>query len=168
MKKYAEIVGKKINKIIECEEESSWAFNIIDITGVDLSGFSEPSYNYSTSSWEEYSEPVKSLNELKLIKMNKLNEHFTMLFNKNQPSVIAEKESWTTQQNEWSLYVQDANANTPYVDALAVARNISRADLMDKIGIKVLGFATLQGQLQGFEDQIEAVTTSDELDNITW
>ena len=100
--------------------------------------------------------------------MNKLNEHFTMLFNKNQPSVIAEKESWTTQQNEWSLYVQDANANTPYVDALAVARNISRADLMDKIGIKVLGFATLQGQLQGFEDQIEAATTSDELDNITW
>lgn len=168
MKLYAELHGSKIGQIIESEVESPWADNIIDITNVDLSSLSEPSYDYATETWVEYVEPQKQFSELQINKMMELNEYFNSLFNSMQPKVKGEKESWNIQQNEWFSYTQDTNNSTPFVDAMAVGRGITRDELMTKIGNKVTEFATIQGQLQGYQDQIKAATTEAELDAISW
>lgn len=168
MKLYA-ILGSygKIVEKIELNEVPS-AVNIIDITGVDLSVFTEPAYDYATQTWIEFVEPVKTIDELKNIKMNELCNYYASLFYSLEPKVKSEKESWDIQQKEWFSYTQDVNNSTPFVDAMAVGRGITRDELMTKIGNKVIGYATIQGQYQGYEDQIEAATTEAELDAISW
>ena len=77
-----------------------------------------------------------------------------------------EVETWTAQNTEWTSYVADNSANTPFVDALATARGITRDELMTKIGNKVTAVASTLGAQQKLEDQIKACTTQDELDAI--
>lgn len=79
-----------------------------------------------------------------------------------------EIDTWTTQNAEWTSYVQNVNNPTPYVDALAAARGIDKATLMTKIGLKVVGIATLQGTQHGIEDQIKAAADKETLNAITW
>jgi len=77
-----------------------------------------------------------------------------------------EVESFLDQREEWRRWVADSNAPTPYVDALAAARGISKEELMKRIGKKVTALATLQGKQQALIDKIEAATTIEELEAI--
>ncbi len=63
-----------------------------------------------------------------------------------------ELESFVDQRNEWRIYKQDPTSITPFVDAIAKARGITREILFEKIEKKVLSIATLQG-LQKLEEQ---------------
>ena len=77
-----------------------------------------------------------------------------------------EVESFLDQREEWRRWISDPNAPTPYVDALAAARGISKEELMKRIGRKVTALATLQGKQQALIDKIEAATTIEELEMI--
>lgn len=77
-----------------------------------------------------------------------------------------EVESFLDQREEWRRWVADKNAPTPYVDALAAARGISKEELMKRIEKKVTALATLQGKQQALIDKIEAATTIEELEAI--
>jgi len=67
--------------------------------------------------------------------------------------------TFDTQRTEWLYWIQDNSTNTPAVDALALARGISKEELMNKIGVAVTNLMTLVGQQQKEEDEYKASLT---------
>lgn len=81
--------------------------------------------------------------------------------NEGYPS--SEKGTFAVQQTEWAAWNADNTASTPFVDALATARGMTKADLMAKIGTNVTAIATAVGNKQSRVDAINACTTYDAL-----
>jgi len=79
-----------------------------------------------------------------------------------------EIDTWPIQNAEWTAWVANNTAPTPYVDALSAARGVDKPTLMGKIGYKSVGVATIQGTQHGLEDQIKAATTEEELLLVKW
>lgn len=84
--------------------------------------------------------------------------------NEGYPS--SEKSTFTTQQTEWASWTANNSASTPFVDALATARGMAKADLMAKIGANVTAIATAVGNKQSRIEAIKACTTSDEVNSL--
>jgi len=83
--------------------------------------------------------------------------------------------SWPKQETEARAYTADANAATPLLDALALARGITKADLASRVILKADMFAQISGAIigkrQALEDQINALpanATAADLDAIQW
>lgn len=70
-----------------------------------------------------------------------------------------EEETWEIQRQEYLSYLKDQTNPTPYCDALAAARGLSREALMGLVGSKLAGLATIQGVQHRIESQIEAAET---------
>lgn len=70
-----------------------------------------------------------------------------------------EEETWEIQRQEYLSYLKDQTNPTPYCDALAAARELSREALMGLVGAKLAGLATIQGVQHRIESQIEAAET---------
>lgn len=79
-----------------------------------------------------------------------------------------EVDTWPVQTAEFSAWTANSAAPTPYVAALAAARGITLAALMDKIGIKVVGLASLQGVQQALEDAVKAAATEAEVEAVVF
>lgn len=87
----------------------------------------------------------------------------------------SERESWPKQENEARAWLVDNNANTPWLDAAAQARGISKADLVSKItenaDLFISTSGSLTGKRQNLRDQILALgdsPTKEQLDAIQW
>ncbi|MEZ0231904.1 MAG: hypothetical protein ACAH12_03620 [Methylophilaceae bacterium] len=76
-----------------------------------------------------------------------------------------EIDSWSKQEAEARAFVVDASTVTPLIDALALARDIPKVDLVDRIILKADAFAAFSGQLigkrQSYEDQINQIVDSE-------
>jgi len=96
--------------------------------------------------------------ELKLAEINTAFEAAADQLISSYPA--AEKLTWPIQEKEALAWQADANAATPYLDALATARGISRIDFLNRTAAKVNTFraasATLVGTRQKYEDQVVA------------
>ena len=85
-----------------------------------------------------------------------------------------EIESWAKQETEARAYVLDNQAATPWIDAAASARDISKADLIARIIAKADLFAPIHGHYTGvrqlLEDEINAIVdgTQAQYDAIQW
>jgi len=75
-----------------------------------------------------------------------------------------EKETFPIQKAEWTSFVQDANAPTPFVDALASSRGATKEGMMAKIGRASVAIATIQGDLQKRRAAVETATTIEEIE----
>lgn len=94
--------------------------------------------------------------------LNRINTEYTV-----RTSVIAhgypdyERESWPVQIEEANALLADDTASTPWIDAAATSRGITRLDLAQRIKSNDLMYRTihggLSGQRQGLEDQIAAI-----------
>jgi hypothetical protein len=83
--------------------------------------------------------------------------------------------SWPKQEAEAAGWLLDPHASTPWIDAAAAARGISKAELAEKIIANAASFAPAYGQLTGkrqkLRDQISALgdfPTQQQLDDIKW
>lgn len=80
--------------------------------------------------------------------------------------------SWPTQEKEALAWDDDNNVLTPYIDALATARGISRTVYLTKTVQKIVAFraatATIIGKRQRLEDQAKAASTIEQLAAIVW
>lgn len=83
--------------------------------------------------------------------------------------------SWPKQEAEAAAWLLDPNAFTPWIDAAAAARSISKAELAERIIANAASFAPAYGQLTGkkqkLRDQISALgdsPTQQQLDEIEW
>ena len=74
-----------------------------------------------------------------------------------------EVSTWEIQQLEYSAWARDNQTLTPYLSVMASARGIELAVLMQKVGYKVAGMATIQGKQHALEDALKACTTVDEI-----
>jgi len=70
-----------------------------------------------------------------------------------------EQSTFNVQQTEWSAYTANSTAQTPYIDALAVARGITKTAYIALVGKKVNFFAGIQGKQYAVSDVIKAATT---------
>jgi hypothetical protein len=136
---------------------------------VNDNGVMRPMTNYEFAKYRaEVGVPVyANVGQAKYAKLADIRRHFSNLVDMLRNSLATyEVESWPIQTLEYSRYLADPEAPTPYVDGLAYGRGLSRVEVMDKIGIKVRSFAALQGSQHGMEDRVDAATTVAEVEAI--
>jgi hypothetical protein len=86
-----------------------------------------------------------------------------------------ETRSWPLQETEARAWLQNPDAATPWLDAAANARGLSKAELAGRIMANAASFASAHGQLTGkrqkLRDQIAALgdnALEEQLDAIQW
>jgi hypothetical protein len=86
-----------------------------------------------------------------------------------------ETRSWPLQETEARAWLQNPDAATPWLDAAANARSLSKAELAGRIVANAASFASAHGQLTGkrqkLRDQIAALgdnAPEEQLDAIQW
>lgn len=124
----------------------------------------EPNQKWMGNEWKNVPQRQKTLDEVKLDKTLEATKYYNKII---QDSIIDvaefEKDSWEPQRAEWLRYQDDINANTPYCDALSLARGITKEELMTKIENKIVSVASVQGSLHAKLDEIKAATTLEEV-----
>lgn len=80
----------------------------------------------------------------------------------------AECESFLDKRNEALAYRNDNTAKTPYIMAMAGGDEATRISLINSILAKVEAVAMLEAYVLSKRDAIEACTSSEDLEAITW
>lgn len=120
--------------------------------------------------------PEDTIDDLIIAKRAQINFSFNQAMQQVTADYpVDEISSWTKQEAEARAFIDDENAVTPLIDALATARGITKEDLASRIIAKAVLFATVSGQLigtrQGLEDQLDALaedenTTAEDIDQL--
>ncbi len=80
--------------------------------------------------------------------------------------------SWPKQETEARAYLADNTASVPLLTALAAARGIDLADLVQRVILKADQFAEASGLIIGArqkcEDALEAAKTVEEVEAVVW
>lgn len=114
---------------------------------------------------------VVSLAEQKAAKLAEINSEY----NAATSSLVAtypstELLTFDKQENEARVWKSDNSVATPFLDGLAKARGIDKAELVDRVIAKADVFqtavATLTGLRQKYEDQLGVATTAEEIEAI--
>lgn len=84
----------------------------------------------------------------------------------------AERETWPVQIMESSAVLAGANVDTPWIDAAAGARGISREELATKIRDMDLQYRQISGALTGrrqsLRDQVQSAKTPEAIAAVGW
>jgi hypothetical protein len=110
--------------------------------------------------------PLPTVVELRAAKLRELNEDFEASISATKNGYpLSEMLGWDKQEKEARAYLADPNASTPFIDMISTARGIAKADLVNRIMVKVeaaeaaVGAST--GKRQRLEDQLYAIADSD-------
>lgn len=99
--------------------------------------------------------------------IERVREHANgMIIRFRKAGAAYEEETWEIQRQEYLSYLKDQTNPTPYCDALATARELSREALMGLVGEKLTGLATIQGTQHHIESLIEAAETVEAVQTI--
>lgn len=107
-----------------------------------------------------------SLLELKAIKLNEINISYQQAIATLTPTYPDdERLTFDKQEQEARAWLADNSTPTPFVDALAVGRQMNKAELVSRIIAKADAFAlasgSLTGQRQRYEDMLDVAETAD-------
>ena len=80
-----------------------------------------------------------------------------LVYNLIKDTPPSERESWYKQEREAEAYSANNNAATPYVDELAINRNVPRGFLLERILLKVQAYTVAHGTLTGKRQAIEDI-----------
>ena len=109
-----------------------------------------------------------SLDEVKAAKLLEINTECQRVLESLTPT-YPERELTTfdKQESEARAYLADATASTPLLSALAAARGIELADLVQRVIAKADAFAvasgSIIGQRQALEDRLDAAQTVEDV-----
>lgn len=112
-----------------------------------------------------------TLEELKTVKLAEINS----LYNDATSSLVSTYPSteiltFDKQEKEAREWKVDNSVETPFLDGLALARGIDKAELVDRVIAKADVFeaavATLTGLRQHYEDMLDSATTAEEVEAI--
>lgn len=110
---------------------------------------------------------VNSLAAWQALYIERVREHANSIVGSFRKAGAAyEEETWEIQRQEYISFLKDPTNPTPYCDALAAARQLSRDALMDLVGEKLAGLATIQGTQHHIESLIETAQTVEEVQAI--
>ena len=83
-----------------------------------------------------------------------------------------ERATWPTQKAEVEAWIADANAPTPLIDTISVARGMDRLTVLNKASVKVHSYnkyaAELAGKRQRLEDYIDSSIDLDFINSINF
>ena len=120
---------------------------------------------------EEQPPAPPTLEEMKLSKLSEINA----AYDSATSSLVAtypqtELLTFDKQESEAKAWKADNSVETPFLNGLAAARGIDKAELVGRVIFKADAFqmavATLTGLRQKYEDQLEAATTTEEIEAI--
>tara|TARA_R100001039_G_scaffold39097_1_gene43807 strand:- start:1259 stop:1750 length:492 start_codon:yes stop_codon:yes gene_type:complete len=84
----------------------------------------------------------------------------------------AETKTWDKQESEARAYQDDSTASTPLIDAIATARSMDKAELVQRVIAKADAWIALSGaatgKRQALEDAIASTESLEALDAISW
>lgn len=84
----------------------------------------------------------------------------------------AETKTWDKQESEARAYQDDSSAATPLIDAIAYARSMVKAELVQRVIAKADAWISLSGaatgKRQALEDAIANAETVEAADAINW
>ena len=84
----------------------------------------------------------------------------------------AETKTWDKQESEARAYQDDSAAATPLIDAIANARNMDKAELVQRVIAKADAWIALSGaatgKRQALEDAIASTESLEAVDAISW
>jgi ribosomal protein S20 len=122
--------------------------------------------------------PEPTVDDLINSKRREVNVAFNTTIKQITDSYPADEiSSWDKQEAEARAFTADFNAVTPLIDAIALARGITKAELAARIISKADLFAGVRGELigyrQGLEDQLDVLqanvnTTVEQVAEIVW
>ena len=121
---------------------------------------------------QPYVPPIQTLDDAKAAKLSEINAvadraiaSLTVAYPDREISTFDKQES------EARAYAADATASTLLLSALAQARGIPLAELVQRVLVKADAFAvasgSIIGQRQALEDRLDACTTLEEVQGIT-
>lgn len=132
-------------------------------------------FDPATKTWsqlpvdEAYPPPVDPpLEEVKAAKLAEINAECQRMLESLTPT-YPERELTTfdKQESEARAYAADATASTPFLSALAAARGIELADLVQRVIAKADAFTVASGyiigQRQALEDRLDAAQTVEDV-----
>ena len=112
--------------------------------------------------------PERTLDELKVAKLAEVNEAYDVATS-SLVSTYPDTELLTfdKQEKEAREWKADNSVETPFLDGLAKARGIDKAELVDRVIAKADAFekavATLTGLRQKYEDQLALAKTAEDI-----
>lgn len=119
--------------------------------------------------WEIIPPIPDTLETVKANKVKEARDYFNeIMISFEDDAAKFEIATWEIQRSEWISYIANPAALTPYCDMLATTREITRDDLMAKVGYKVVGVAQIQGNLHKLEDVINACLTIADVNLVVW
>jgi hypothetical protein len=126
-------------------------------------------WNAETRRWV-YVPTLADHKTARLADINKRCEQELAVVRANYPD--GEVQSWAKQESEARAYAADNAAAIPLIEALSAARGVPVAELVNRIIAKADSFAVISGQIIGnrqrCEDEINAATTIEEVEAVTW
>lgn len=104
--------------------------------------------------------PPPELGELKTVKLKEINIAYQEAIATLTPTYPDdERLTFDKQETEARAWMADKSASTPFIDALAVGRQMDKAELVKRIILKADAFAlasgSLTGQRQRYEDMLK-------------
>lgn len=134
-----------------------------------ISPLTESTNVWNGVKWVEPTVLILTLVENKSIKIQQVRDYYNEIVQSSiNDSAPFEFNTWQTQSSEWTSWINDNTANTPYCDRLALLRGLDRLVLLSRVGERILQFANIQGTLHATEDRIKACTNQSQLDSISW
>ena len=128
----------------------------------------QPAPYYKASEDGSWIPDIAKGKELKLYEVNSGYDSAVSAYMKTYPE--AELLTFDKQEKEAMEWTADNSASTPFLDGLARARGIDKANLVSRVIKKAKAFQTaiaaLTGVRQKYEDEIDAATTVEELEKI--
>ena len=150
------------------------AFNNIGIleyttpAGLIKMSSEQPAPYYKASEDGSWIPDIAKGKKLKLYEVNSGYDSAVSSYMKTYPE--AELLTFDKQEKEAREWTADNRVSTPFLDGLAKARGIDKADLVSRVIKKAEAFqtaiSTLTGVRQKYEDEIDAATTVEELEKI--
>lgn len=122
-----------------------------------------------THTAEEEAERLADAKAAKLSEINTVTDATIAVLTETYPD--REIATFDKQESEARAYVADPMSSTPFLSALAVARGIELADLVQRVITKADAFTSASGsiigQRQALEDRLDACMTLEEVQGIT-
>ena len=114
---------------------------------------------------EEEAERLKAIKANKLAEINSAYQQAIATLTPTYPD--DERLTFDKQEQEARAWLADDSTSTPFVDALAVGRQMNKAELVSRIIAKADAFAIasglLTGQRQRYEDLLDAAETAEDV-----
>lgn len=117
--------------------------------------------------------PTQPLGEIKTNKLTEINTAYTNAVSVARVGVPEDEVlTWDIQKLEAQAWSVDSTVSTPFVDGLALGRDMDRVELLEKILVKVEAYQALvsyaTGVRQRLEDAINSAEMVEEVNAIAW